>query len=112
VASKADPTLLGAVAKLLKPGAKAVLQLHGGSEVITKHQQHNSSSRLTICCGSPCCCLFSCMHAGRRQQCNAIKWLCRLPSQQLWRCDLCESQAITAITQPATARRALACILS
>jgi hypothetical protein len=43
VASKADPVLLGAVAKLLKPGAKALLQLHGGSEVITQQQQHNVS---------------------------------------------------------------------
>ncbi|WIA10712.1 hypothetical protein OEZ85_010887 [Tetradesmus obliquus] len=32
VASKADPVLLGAIAKLLRPGAKALLQLHGGSE--------------------------------------------------------------------------------
>ncbi|KAF6254561.1 cytokine-induced anti-apoptosis inhibitor 1, Fe-S biogenesis-domain-containing protein [Scenedesmus sp. NREL 46B-D3] len=32
VGSKADAVLLGAVAKLLKPGAKALLQLHGGSE--------------------------------------------------------------------------------
>lgn len=43
VGSKADAVLLGAVAKLLKPGAKALLQLHGGSEVITKQQQHHSS---------------------------------------------------------------------
>jgi hypothetical protein len=47
LASKADPTLLGAVAKLLKRGAKALLQLHGCSEVITK-QQHHDSSWLTM----------------------------------------------------------------
>jgi hypothetical protein len=48
VASKADPVLLGAVAKLLKPGAKALLQLHGCSEVITKQQQQHDSSWLTM----------------------------------------------------------------
>lgn len=65
VASKADPVLLGAIAKLLRPGAKALLQLHGGSEVITKHQQHlSSSSTLTVCHASPSCCLcVECMQA-------------------------------------------------
>jgi hypothetical protein len=64
VASKADPVFLGAVAKMLKPGAKALLQLHGGSEVITKQQQqHYSSSTLFIRHGSPGLCPFP-MHAG------------------------------------------------
>lgn len=44
IISQPDPAVLGAVAKLLKPGAQAVLRLHAGSEVMTMVTQQFGTS--------------------------------------------------------------------